>query len=97
MPYVVNSFSLRIPLRLNCWPVVSEVFQCENRIYPIASDQPFPIRSANGQWIRIASVSDWNRGHIFVAERPQSPAPDRRRDECRERSDQASGVTTGRG
>ena len=33
----------------------------------------------------------------FFCERPQSPAPDRRRDGCRERSDQASGVTTGRG
>ena len=31
-----------------------------------------------------------------IAERPRSPAPDRWRDECRERSDQALGVPAGR-
>jgi len=33
---------------------------------------------------------------IFLGERPRSPAPDRWRDECRERSDQALDVPAGR-
>ncbi len=32
---------------------------------------------------------------LFSAERPRSPAPDRWRDECRERNDQALGVPAG--
>jgi hypothetical protein len=37
------------------------------------------------------------RNFIYFCERPRSAAPDRRRERCRERSDQAPGVTTGRG
>ena len=41
-------------------------------------------------WLKTVRI-----GIYFFAERPRSPTPDRWRDECRERSDQALGVPAG--